>query len=288
MEESQKINGKKRLPSIPSNYVSLLQLKERWIKEKEGKQKGKEEKQETQQKHEEKETNVEERINDEVSGRESRKNRQIPRFDRGNAKHVAGGKPRDEKTAAANDFDNEKKGKELKKKRWKSKNNKRNRMEEKARAANEGEELTGGTSKAPLPTGGEHSKGEEKLIGDELQAPELTSVEEENIEARRELGLSSIPRTHDRTEEVERKFQAMSMNGEIRRGGYRGYGGQNVHLNYRGGKSERNRRYNGVRFDRRGEGNQSNEGMAWVRKGEIKDQNVSAIQSSSCSSKDLH
>ncbi|KAL1171469.1 hypothetical protein V6Z11_A05G283900 [Gossypium hirsutum] len=159
-------------------------------------------------------------------------------------------------------------------------------MKEKARAANEGEELTGGTSKAPLPTGVEHSKGEEKLIGDELQAPELTSVEEENIEARSELGLSSIPRTHDRTEEIGRKFQAMSMNGEIRRGDHRRYGGQNVHLNYRGGKSERNRRYNGVKFDRRGEGNQRNEGMAWVRKGEVKDQNVSAIQSSGCSSKD--
>ncbi|KAH1064901.1 hypothetical protein J1N35_029888 [Gossypium stocksii] len=285
MEVSQKINGKKRLPSIPSNYVTLLQLQERWIKEKEGKQKGKEEKQETQQKHEEKETNFEERVNDEVSGRESRKNRQIPLFDRGNGKHVAEGKPRDEKTAAAKDFDNEKKGKELKK-RWKSKNKKRNEMKEKARAANEGEELTGGTSKAPLPTGVEHSKGEEKLIGDELQAPELASVEEENIEARRELGLSSIPRTHDRTEEIGRKFQAMSMNGEIRRGDHRRYGEQNVHLNYRGGKSERNRRYNGVKFDRRGEGNQRNEGMAWVRKGEFKDQNVSAIQSSSCSSKD--
>ncbi|KAL4277799.1 hypothetical protein GQ457_03G030130 [Hibiscus cannabinus] len=321
MEDFEKINGKKKLSSIPTNYVTLLQLQERWNKEKERKQKGKEDEAEPLQ-QQEKETIVEERVGDEVSGRGRRKGR-FPRLIRDNGKRVAEVKPSDEIIAAAEDFDIEKKGEELKKEK---KNKKRNGMEEKVRAANEGEEVKGRAGNALLPASAKNNEGEEELIGDEAHAPKLTSAEEVNVEARWEPRqrvtprthgrrfqamsmdgeiitgayapkLASVearmesqprimPRIHGRTAEIGRKFQAMSMNGEIRTGYYRRYDRQNVDFNHRRNNPELNRTHNAT-FGRRRELNQRSEGMVWVKKREVKGQNVSGIQSSSCSSKEV-
>ncbi|GMI90632.1 hypothetical protein HRI_002732500 [Hibiscus trionum] len=216
MEESEKIYGKKRLPSIPSNYVTLLQLQERWIQEKEGKQKGKEDGEEHQQ-QEGKETIVD----DEVSGRGSREDGRFPRFKRDNGKRVAVGKPSDEKITVAEDFDTEVKGDELKKKKKKKKkknwgNKTKNEIEEKARAANKGEEVKERAGNALLPASTENNEEEGELIGDEVHAPKLSSAEEVNVKARREWKPSIIPRTHGRRAEIGQKFQEMSLDGEIR------------------------------------------------------------------------
>ncbi|KAK8643083.1 hypothetical protein V6N13_012398 [Hibiscus sabdariffa] len=380
MEESEKINGKKRLPSIPSNFVTLRQLQDRWIKEKERKQKGKGEGEaegegegEGPQQREEKEAIADERVGDEVSGRGSRKDGRFSRFKRDNGKRVAVGKPSDEKIAVPEDFDTELKDDELKKKKkqknWKNK--KKNGMEEKAGAANKGEEVKerAGNELRPAST---ESNEDNELIGDEVHAPKLSSVEEVNVKARREWQLrvnprthgrkaeigqkflamsldgeirtgvqapetasvevrrksqpNIIPRTHGRKAEIGQKFQAMSLDGEIRTGVqapetasvegrresqpnliprshgrkaerkfqsmsmdddirtryYRRYGRQNVDFkfNHRRGIPELNRTYDG-KFGRRRELNQRNEGMVWVKKGEVKDQNASGIQSSS-------
>ncbi|XP_039041949.1 neurofilament medium polypeptide-like isoform X1 [Hibiscus syriacus] len=439
MEEPEKINGKNKLSSIPSNYVTLLQLQERWNKEKEQKQKGKEEEAEPQQ-QEQKETIFEERVDDEVSGRADRKKGRFPRLNRDHGKRVAEGKPNDEIVVAYEDSDTEKKGEELKKKKKNWRKKKRNGMKEKARAANEGEEVKGRAGNALLPTSVEINEREEELIDDETHAPKLASAEEVNVDARREprpriirrtycpkseigrkframsmdceiitgvhapklasvkeenfearmesqprinpkthgrtaeigrklmkrgeeineraeeligneahapklesaeevnvddarreplpritrrthgpkaeIGrkfqamsmegeittgvhapkLASveeekveakmesqpriIPKTHGHTSEIGRKFQAMSMKGEIRRGYYRRYGRQNVDFNHRRRNPELNRTYYGE-FSRRRELNQGNEVMVWVKKGEVKDQNVSGIKISS-------
>ncbi|KAK8579961.1 hypothetical protein V6N13_143109 [Hibiscus sabdariffa] len=330
MEDFEKINGKKKLSSIPTNYVTLLQLRERWNKEKERKQKGKEDEAEPLQ-QEKKETIVEERVDDEVSGRGREKGR-FPRLIRDNGKRVADVKPSDDIIAVAEDFDIEKKGEEFKKKKNKNwKNKKRNGMEEKVRAANEREEMNGRAGNALLPASTKNNEGEEELIGDETHAPELTSAEEVNVEARREPRQSFTPRTHGRkfqampmggniitgayapklasvkeendearmesqprimprihgrTAEIGRKFQAMSMNGEIRTGYYRRYDRQNVDFNHRRNDPELNRTHNAT-FGRRRELNRRSEGMVWVKKREVKGQNVSEIQSSSCSSKEV-
>ncbi|XP_022750618.1 protein MNN4-like [Durio zibethinus] len=288
MEESTKINRKKNLPSVPSNYVSLLQLKERWIKEKERKQKGKEEKEEPQQEQEEKETKVEERVHYDVAGRGSSKNGHFRRCDSENVKHVSEGKSREEKIAAGSavseseDVEKEKKGEELKnektkkmKKRWKK--NKKNEKEEKARTDNEREEVVGPAVNPPLPASMENNKGEEEVIGHEVHAPKLARAE-----ARRESQQRIMPKTDGHTSEIGRKFSAMSIKGEIRTGDYSSYDRQNGNS----GNRVLNRRYYG-KFDRRREQNQRNEGMVWVKKGEVSDGNVSGIQSSSCSSKEL-
>ncbi|GMI83146.1 hypothetical protein HRI_001983900 [Hibiscus trionum] len=332
MEESGKINGKKKLPSIPTNYVTLLQLQERWIKEKERKHKGKEEEEEAEpRQQEEKETIVEERIDDEVSGRRGdRRKGRFPRLIQDNGKRVSEVKPCDEIIAPAEDFNTEKKCKELKKNR---RNKKRNGVEEKVRAANE-EEVKGRAGNALLPASTENNEGEgeeeahaPKLtsaeevnveamreprrritprthgrkaeIGRKFQAmsmddniitgvhaPKLVSVEEENVEARMESEPRIMPRTHDRTAEIGRKFQAMSMNGELRTGHCRRYGRQNIGFNHRRVNPESNKTYHGG-FGRRRELNQRNEWMIWVKKGEVKDQSVDGIQSSSCSSKEV-
>ncbi|XP_039041950.1 neurofilament medium polypeptide-like isoform X2 [Hibiscus syriacus] len=382
MEEPEKINGKNKLSSIPSNYVTLLQLQERWNKEKEQKQKGKEEEAEPQQ-QEQKETIFEERVDDEVSGRADRKKGRFPRLNRDHGKRVAEGKPNDEIVVAYEDSDTEKKGEELKKKKKNWRKKKRNGMKEKARAANEGEEVKGRAGNALLPTSVEINEREEELIDDETHAPKLASAEEVNVDARREprpriirrtycpkseigrkframsmdceiitgvhapklasvkeenfearmesqprinpkthgrtaeigrklmkrgeeineraeelIGNEAhapklesveakmesqpriIPKTHGHTSEIGRKFQAMSMKGEIRRGYYRRYGRQNVDFNHRRRNPELNRTYYGE-FSRRRELNQGNEVMVWVKKGEVKDQNVSGIKISS-------
>ncbi|XWS25499.1 hypothetical protein CRYUN_Cryun27aG0073300 [Craigia yunnanensis] len=289
MEESEKINGKKKLPSIPSNYVTLLQLQERWIKEKERKQKEKEEKEEPQQEQEEKETKVEERINDEVAGRRSRKNGHFRRYDREYGKRVVEGKPKEEEIATdfavneSEDVEKEKKGEELKnekkkKKKWKK--NKKNKKEEKARVDNDVEEVVVPAVNAPLPASVDNNKGEKEVIGDEVHAPKLASVE-----ARRESKPRIVPKTDGRTVEIGRKFRAMSMKDEIRTGDHCRYGRQYGNYNHFGGNRELNKRYYG-NFDWRKELNQRNEGMVWVKKGETSDGNVSGIQSSSCLSKE--
>ncbi|KAL4335559.1 hypothetical protein GQ457_07G020920 [Hibiscus cannabinus] len=403
MEESEKINGKKRMPSIPSNFVTLLQLQDRWIKEK---QKGKGEGEGGggggPQQQEEKEAIADERFHDEVSGRGSRKDGRFSRFKRDNGKRVAVGKPNDEKIAVAEDFDTELKDDELKKKKKKKKkkkswkNKKKNGMEEKARAANKGEEVKERAGNELRPANTENNEDEE-LIGDEVHAPKLPSVKEvivkprrewqlrinprthgrkaeigqkfqaislngeirtgvrapetasvearresqpniiprthgrkaeigqkfqampldgevrtgvhapepASVESRRESQPNIIPRTHGRKAEIGQKFQAMSLDGEIRTGVHtlepasvearsepqpnliprshnRRHGRQNVNFkfNHRRGIPELNMTYDG-RFGRRRELNQRNEGMIWVRKGEVKDQNASGIQSSS-------
>ncbi|KAK8552514.1 hypothetical protein V6N13_120911 [Hibiscus sabdariffa] len=216
MEESEKINGKKRLPSIPSNFVTLLQLQDRWIKEKERKQKGKGEGEEEgggPQQQEEKEAISDERFDDEVSGRGSRKDGRFSRFKRDNGKRVAVGKPSDEKIAMAEDFDTELKDDGLKKKKKKTwKNKKKNGMEEKAGAANKGEEVKERAGNELRPASTENNE-DEKLIGDEVHAPKLPSVK-----ARREWQLRINPRTHGLKAEIGPKFQAMSLDGEIRTG----------------------------------------------------------------------
>ncbi|XWS24098.1 hypothetical protein CRYUN_Cryun28dG0071800 [Craigia yunnanensis] len=295
MERSEKINGKKKLPTIPSNYVTILQLQERWIKEEERKQKGKEEKEEPQQEQEEKETKFEERVHAVVAGRGSRKNGHIRPYDRENGKRVAEGKPRAVEIAAGfavnerEDVEKEKKGEELKNEKKKKKKKWQNKKEEKARADDEGGELVGPAVNAPLPASIENNKGEEEeVIGDEVHAPKLASVEEENIVAKTESQPRIIPRTDGHTVEIGRKFSAMSMKSESGTGYYCRYGWQNGNFNHRGGNTElnRRRRYYG-KFDRCREQNQRNEGMVWVKKGEVSDRNVSGIQSSSCLSKEL-
>ncbi|XWS21302.1 hypothetical protein CRYUN_Cryun30bG0044000 [Craigia yunnanensis] len=291
MEESEKINRKK-LPSIPSNYVTLRQLQERWITEKERKQK---EKEEPQQEQQEEETKVDERVTVNVAGKGSRKNWHLRRYDRENGKRVVEGKPKEEEIAtgfAVNEsegVEKEKKVEELKnekKKKWKKEKKNKNKKEEKARVDNEGEEVVGSAVNAPLPASVENNKGEKEVIGDEVHAPKLASVEKENVEARRELKPRIIPRTDGQMVEIGRKFRAMSMKGEIRTGDHYRYGRQYGNFNHFGGNRELNRRYYG-KFDRRREMNQRNEGMVWVKKGEFSDRNVSGIQSSSCSSKEL-
>ncbi|XVE70206.1 hypothetical protein DITRI_Ditri10aG0054200 [Diplodiscus trichospermus] len=294
MGDSEKINGKKKLPSIPSNYVTLLQLQERWVKEKGRKQNEKEEREEPQQEQEEKETQADERANGEFDGRRSRKIRHFPQYDRENGKSVVKWKPKDEEIAAGfavkeiEDVREEKKGEELKnEKKKKKKNNKwrknkKNKKEEKAEADNEGEKVVGPAVNPPLPPSTESSKVEKEVITDEAHAPKLATVEEETIEARREFKPRIVPRTNGRTVEIERKFRAMSVKGETRTWNHcRQYG----NFNHSGGTRELNRRYNG-KFDRRRELNQGKEGMVWVKKGEVSDGNVSGIQSSISQSKE--
>ncbi|XP_022766446.1 cilia- and flagella-associated protein 251-like [Durio zibethinus] len=279
MEESEKIIGKKKLPSIPSNYVTLLQLQERWIKEQERKRKEKEKEEPQQQ--EEKETKVEERVNDEVAGRGSREKGYFRRYDRDNGKRVAE-KREEEGTAATftvnknEDAEKGKNGGELKnekkkeKKQWKKK--KKNKKEEKARVENQGEEVVGPAVNAPLPASVENNKGKEVVIGDEVHAPKQASV--------------PIPRTDVRTVEIERKFRAMSMKGEIRKGDYGRHGLQKGNFKHFGGNREPNKTYYYYgKFERRREQNQRNEGMVWVKKEEVGDGHVGGIQSSRCSSK---
>ncbi|XVF64201.1 hypothetical protein PTKIN_Ptkin09bG0149100 [Pterospermum kingtungense] len=284
MEEPEKINGKKKLPSIPSNFVTLLQLKERWNKEGEGKQKGKEEKEEPQQEQVEKEAKVEERVDeDEVAARRSRRNGDFHRRDR---------KPKEEKIAVifavkeSEGVEKEKKAEELKEEKKKKKKwakGKKNKKEKKARADNEGEEVDEPTVHAPLPASVENNEGEKEMIGDEAHAVKLASVE-----ATRELKPRIRPRTDDRTVEIGRKFGAMSVKGETRRGDHYRYERRYGNFNHFGGNSERHRRYYGGFDSRKREVNQRNEGMVWVKKGEVSGGNVSGIQSSSCSSKELY
>ncbi|XVF36436.1 hypothetical protein REPUB_Repub19eG0058300 [Reevesia pubescens] len=268
MEESEKINGKKKLPSIPSNYVTLLQLQERWVKEQERKQKEKEEKEKEESLQEQE---VKEKLVDEVAvGRGSRKNGHFRRYDSDKWKLK-------EEEIAANFVVNESevvnKGEELKsekkkkkKKKWNRK--KKNKKEEKAGADNEGEEVVGTSVNAPLPASVDNNnKGEEVVIRDEVHAPKQASV--------------ATPRTDGCTVEIGRKFRAMSMKSEIRTGDYCRYGRRNGNFNHRGGNRELNERSYYGKFDRRREQNQRNEGMVWVKKGEVSDGNVSGIQSSS-------
>ncbi|XP_038994307.1 cilia- and flagella-associated protein 251-like [Hibiscus syriacus] len=221
--ESEKIIGKKKLPSIPSNFVTLLQLQERWNKEREQKQKGKEEEEEEEaelQQREERETIVEERVDDEVPGRAGRKKGRFPRLNQDHGKRVAEGKPSDEIIAAAKDSYTEKKGEELKKKKKKKswRNKKRNGIGEKARTANEGEEEKGRAGNALLPTSAEINEREEELLGDEAHASKLASAEKENVYTRKQPRPSIIPRTHGPKAEIGRKFQAMSTDGEVTTG----------------------------------------------------------------------
>ncbi|XP_021284455.1 vicilin-like seed storage protein At2g18540 [Herrania umbratica] len=278
MEESAKINGKKKLPSIPSNYVTLLQLQERWIKEQERKQKEKEGKDEPRQEQEEKEKQVEERVNDEVAGRESRKNGHFRRYNRENGKRVAEGKSKEAEIAVGfavkerKDVEKEKKDEQLKvgkKKKWKSK--KKDKKKQKAGAENMEEGVVGPAVNPPLPATVENINREEEVIGEEVHAPNQASVE-----ARTECKPRIITRTEDRTMEIGRRFRAMSMKGEIMTGDHSRYGSQNTNFNRREGNRDLNRSHYG-KFTRSRERNQRNEGMVWVKKGEVSNGNVGGI-----------
>ncbi|OMO64490.1 hypothetical protein CCACVL1_21716 [Corchorus capsularis] len=287
MEEPEKINGRKKLPSIPANYISLAQLQERWIKERKQKEKEenkepepelgeKEEKKEPEPELGEKEDQVEERVNDKVDGRGSRKSGQFRRRDRENWKRVADRNPSEEEKAAdsavkeSDGVEKEKNGDKLKNKKSKWKKWKKKNKEEKARAENGGEEVIGTAANAPLPASVECDKEKEEVIADEVHAPKQAGAEEEDVEAR----------TEDRTMEIGRKFGGMSMKGEYRIVDHRRYGRQNGGFNHRGGNWDLNGSHH-EKFGRRRELNQRNEGMVWVKKGEGSDGNVGGISRNS-------
>ncbi|OMO70766.1 hypothetical protein COLO4_28490 [Corchorus olitorius] len=271
MEEPEKINGRRKLPSIPANYVSLAQLQERWIKER--KQKENEEKKEPEPEQGEKEDQVEEPVNDKLDGRGSRKSGQFRRRDRKNWKRVADRNPSEEEKAAdsavkeSDGVEKENYGDKLKNKKskWKKK-----KKEEKARAENGVQEVIGTAANAPLPASVECDKEKEEVIADEVHAPKQAGAEEEDVEAR----------TEDRTVEIGRKFGGISMKGEYRRVDYRRYGRQNGCFNQHGGNRDLNGSHHQKFGPRRRELNQRNEGMVWVKKGEGSDGNVGGIQRS--------
>ncbi|GLT61738.1 hypothetical protein SLA2020_344210 [Shorea laevis] len=275
-EQSDNNSTNKKPPLFPPNFVTLVQLKERWDREQERKQREKEEEQEKQQqqrREDEKKLNlvVEEgesgsrRVKGEPINRRGRPIRQSTPRNQSR-------KPEVLKLAIESAVtDAESQGlKDIKKKKSrKGKNKKKGKIEDKAGAENE-EVIRGGEME-------EVKRGEE-------EAPSCQNVEKEIVPRRREW-WPRVPRTDFRPTirntsrneivEIEKKFVDLSVDGGNRRD--HRYSRQKRRPNR--GNSELGKDNWGTR--RPSEGNGTNAGKIWVKKGEVGDRNSVEIQSSS-------
>ncbi|GKV10381.1 hypothetical protein SLEP1_g21756 [Rubroshorea leprosula] len=276
-EQSDNNSANKKPPLFPPNFVTLVQLKERWDREQERKQREKEEEQEKQQQQQRREDEKKLKlvVGEGESGSRRVKGEPINRRKRPirqSTPRNQGRKPEVLKLAIESAVtDAESQGlKDIKKKKsGKRKNKKKGKIEDKAGAEIE-EVIRGGEN--------------EEVIKGEEEAPSCQNVEKE-IVPRRRGWWPRVPRTDFRPTipntsrnevvEIEKKFVDLSVDGGNRRD-----------HRYSRQKGYPNRRNSVLGRDNWGtrrpcEGNGTNAGKMWVKKGEVGDGNVVEIQSSS-------
>ncbi|GLT40967.1 hypothetical protein SLA2020_150610 [Shorea laevis] len=243
-EQNDKFDSKRKPPLFPANFVTIVQLKERWSREQERKQREKEEEEE------------EERQKKVVEGTEAESQRvkrkpincrnQSRRYDRRDRSRRHERLESAVKEAESDGLKNQKKEKSVE---WREKSKKEERAKD--------EEVIGGEEEAP---------------------PSQTSVEKEKVPTRKEWGARGAPRhfrlgNQNATVEIRKKIGGLSVNG-ANRGDHR-YSTQTRY--YDRSNSEFGRDYG--RFHRPGKRNSRNAGMMWVKKGGLGDGSVSDLLS---------
>ncbi|GLT40972.1 hypothetical protein SLA2020_150660 [Shorea laevis] len=239
-EQNDKFDSKskRKPPLFPANFVTIVQLKERWSREQERKQREKEEEEEEEEERQKKVVEGAEAESQGVKRKPINCRNQSRRYD---LRDRSRGHERLEsavKEAESGGLKNQKKEKSVE---WREKSKKEERAKD--------EEVIGGEKEAP---------------------PSQTSVEKEKVPTRKEWGARGAPRhftprIQNATVEIRKKIGGLSVNG-ANRGDHR----YSIHARYYDRSNSEFGRDCG-RLHRPGKRNSRNAGMMWVKKGEVGD-----------------